>query len=655
MNTTIKKTLCLAGICLAMHAGSYAQSAYMKAADEYYTKGDYYAAAQLYEKALNGEVVKKTEYNPYTNNKVKSGPSGTTQKSDAQYKLAESYYRLHQYEKAEPNFKAASDAGNASASYYHAKSLQFNGKMAEAEAAYNKVLSMDGADAGMKSDATLQLSSIGFAKNQMARNDLARYSVTKANVNAPGATYAPAIQEGKLVFTSTRADAEYSTSNPNTNKLYQINESGTAGLMGLPADAKMDQGIASFYGNSMYYTKWQMADGKKQAGIYKAEKSGSGWTAPALLANAVNASGTSNSQPYVTGDGKWLLFSSDRQGGMGKKDIWAVALDATGNPAGNAVNLKDVNSAGDDEAPFYHQPSKTLVFASNGRVGMGGYDLFTAKGDVTGAMQQPVNMGYPVNSNKDDIYYLSTDQKSVWNNAWFSSDRSSECCLDLYSFNRQRVKKNISGKVVNCMDGTGVAGASIVAKDAQGRQVYAGRTDANGQFSFLMDEFMPLETSLSAEGFDAANLRLNIAGDDELDAFTAGPLCMNKEKPKPVEVGKAIVLKNVLYDFGKSTLSKSSYPEFDSLANLMNEYPGMKIEISAHTDDIGKESDNLKLSERRAESCVAYLASKGISRERIVAKGYGETMPVAPNKVEGKDNPEGRKLNRRTELKVLNY
>jgi outer membrane protein OmpA-like peptidoglycan-associated protein len=170
-----------------------------------------------------------------------------------------------------------------------------------------------------------------------------------------------------------------------------------------------------------------------------------------------------------------------------------------------------------------------------------------------------------------------------------------------------------------------------------------------------MDEFVTVETSVNADGYEAANLRMNIAADDELDAFSAPALCINKEKPKPVEVNKAVVLHNVQYEFGKSTLSKQSYPMFDSLINWMNEYPAMKVEVSSHTDNIGSDAFNQKLSEARAASCVEYLASKGISRDRILSKGYGETMPIEPNQIKGKDNPEGRKKNRRTEFKVLNY
>jgi OOP family OmpA-OmpF porin len=655
MATSIKKALCFSGILVGMGTGVFAQNAYIKAADEHYTKGDYYGAAQLYEKGLSGKTDKKEEYHPYTNNKTTAAPASISGKSDATFRLAESYYQLHQFEKAEPLFKAAADAGNADAGYYYAKCLKFNGKAAEAQTALQAYSTQANANPALLADAKQELASTEFAKTQMLRKDLGRYQVTKAGMNTQGATYAPASMNGQLVFTSTRPDADYLKSNPNTNKLYRQPEGSPAELIGLAADAGMEQGVASFYGNNMYYTKWQLVNGKKQASIYKAEKSGTGWTAIQALGTAVNASGASASQPYVTSDGKWLLFSSDMAGGMGKKDIWAIGLDAAGNPTGTASNLKSINSAGDDEAPFYHLASKTLVFASNGRVGMGGYDLYSAKGDITGTMKEPVNMGYPVNSIKDDIYYLSTDAKSVWNNAYLSSDRASECCLELFAFNKLKVKKQVTGKVVDCQGAVPVIGATITAKDVNGKEVYSGKTDASGQYSFMMDDYTPLQTTASAEGYVDGSLSVMTPTDEEVETFNAAPLCMNKEKPKPVEVNQAIVLENVLYDFGKSTLRKESYPKFDKLIEWMKEYPNMAIELSAHTDNIGSDAFNQKLSEKRAASCVDYLVSKGIAKDRIIAKGYGETQPVAPNQVNGKDNPEGRKLNRRTEFKVLHY
>ncbi|MEZ4979623.1 MAG: OmpA family protein [Chitinophagales bacterium] len=121
-----------------------------------------------------------------------------------------------------------------------------------------------------------------------------------------------------------------------------------------------------------------------------------------------------------------------------------------------------------------------------------------------------------------------------------------------------------------------------------------------------------------------------------------------------IQVGKSYELANILYDFGKATLRDESKLVLDELINILQENPSIIIELSAHTDNIGSDESNLKLSQARAESCVAYLISKGISKSRLSAKGYGEAVPIAPNENEdGSDNEEGRQKNRRTEFKVL--
>jgi outer membrane protein OmpA-like peptidoglycan-associated protein len=118
-------------------------------------------------------------------------------------------------------------------------------------------------------------------------------------------------------------------------------------------------------------------------------------------------------------------------------------------------------------------------------------------------------------------------------------------------------------------------------------------------------------------------------------------------------VNEKFVIENVYYDYDKAELKVESYPALDEIARMLNTYPAMVIELSAHTDSKGSDTYNQKLSEARAQSAVDYLVSKGIARERMVAKGYGESQPVAPNEINGKDNPEGREKNRRTEFKVL--
>jgi outer membrane protein OmpA-like peptidoglycan-associated protein len=274
-------------------------------------------------------------------------------------------------------------------------------------------------------------------------------------------------------------------------------------------------------------------------------------------------------------DGKTLLFASDKPGGSGGFDLWYAVLDANGKPE-KVVNLgSTINTPSDEQAPFYHEASGTLVFSCNGRVGMGGFDFFYSKGTID-AWGEPVNFGYPVNSIKDDIYFTSQGSaKNMLENVLLSSDRSAECCLELFT-----LKKKI-----------------------------------------------PVEPP---------------------PAPVVPPV---KEEPK---VEAVIVMENVYYDFDRSSLQQASFPALDRLVGLLNEYPAMVIEIRAHTDDLGNDKYNMQLSEARAKTVVDYLVSKGIDKARLQSKGYGASMPVAPNKHDdGTDNPEGRQKNRRTEFKVL--
>jgi OOP family OmpA-OmpF porin len=656
MSGAIKKVFTASFLYIGMTAASYGQQAYLKAADEHYNKGDYFGAAQLYEKFLAGKGTVKNEFNPYTSQRTKGAKAKPGNAADASLKLAESYYRLHQFAKAEPLLETAKGK-DAGITLLYAQTLKYNGKADQAVTVLTKYIDSLPKGSEQYNQAKLELESINFAKEQLQRKDLQRFTVTrKDGWNTVGATYAPAAMGSQLVVTSTRADSASNPKNPHANKLYAATGGTLEKLSGYTPDADMEQGIASFSpnGNTMYFTKWTLQNGQKVAAIYKSEKQGANWGSPILLDASVNAPNATMRQPYATQDGKYLLFASDRPGGRGKNDIWYIALDAAGNPTGTAVNLEAVNTAGDDEAPFYHQASGTLVYASNGLVGMGGYDLYVAKGSIGSAWAKPKNMGYPVNSVKDDIYYLSTDPKSVWNNAVFSSDRQSECCLELFAFDKLKVKKVISGKVTDCKDGSPVGGASVQAVDANGNTVFTGTTDANGQYSIAMDEFASLQASANSSGYEKGAISIAVPANEDDETLVASAICIKKIE-KPVEENKAIVLEDVLYAFNKSTLSKKSYPLFDTLISLMNTYPAMQVEISAHTDNIGSDAYNQKLSDKRAASCVAYLVSKGISADRLIAKGYGETTPVAENKLNGKDNPAGRAKNRRTEFKVLHY
>jgi outer membrane protein OmpA-like peptidoglycan-associated protein len=381
------------------------------------------------------------------------------------------------------------------------------------------------------------------------------------------------------LFTSTK-ESNY------TNRIYLAKDTAAASRAGIPQSSKTHQGAISLSadGNVLYLTQWTVADGKKSAAIYASRKEGDKWSEPVKLDAVVNAAGANTQQPFIMPDGRQLLFASDRAGGNGGYDLWSAELDASGKPL-SVQNLGPaINTSSDEEAPFYHPASGTLVFASNGRTGMGGYDLYYAKGSA-GKWEAPVNFGYPVNDVKDDMYFFSRSKSAyILEDAWFSSDRSAECCLELFSLHLAPPPPPVKEEPV------------IAAKPA------------------------PTLT----------------------DTILSAP------------VNTAITIQEIYYELNEFILKPESHPALDKLVAMLQEHPQMEIEISAHTDNTGAARYNQQLSEKRALNCVAYLVGKGIDKKRLQYKGYGATKPVAPNtNPDGTDNPEGRKLNRRIELRIL--
>jgi OmpA-OmpF porin, OOP family len=566
---------------------------YLKAADNYYKKGDYYSAARYYEKYLGskGSKTKPDDYNPYN---VKPA-SGAVQRAApsaqlAVYNLAESYRLLNYPVKAVTYYEQVLSYSNNQiplARYYYASTLRALGKYEEAEKAFQLFLDEYTTDDVYNHSAKSEVLNLHFIREQLQKTDLSLYTVEKqgAAINPGGANYSPVwLNKNTLLFTSTRPD-DSSKNKPFLNRLYEAEYSnGTSQQVNkieIPQGAGIHQGVASISpdGTTLFLTRWSIVDGKKTSAVYISKKQEKGWSEPILMDALVNTPGYNAQQPYMLADGKTLLFASDKPGGSGGFDLWYATLDANGK-AEKAVNLGNtINTISDEQAPYYHAATGTLVFSCNGRIGMGGFDFFYSKGAIDD-WATPVNFGYPVNSIKDDIYFTSRgDSKNMLEDVLLSSDRLAECCLELFS----------------------------------------------------LKKIIPVEVAK--------------------DSVTTPVISLVTEEPK---VEAVIVIENVYYDFDRSSLRQESYPALDKLVALLNEYPAMVIEIRAHTDNMGDEKYNMLLSDARAEKVLAYLVSKGIDKSRLQSKGFGATMPVEPNKHEdGRDNPEGRQKNRRTEFKVL--
>ena len=638
---------------------------FLAAADRYFASGDYYSASQYYEKYLAGKPGKKSSagFNPYAVSAAATKKVTVTSDSKEKviYNLAECYRKLHYHDKAVTHYQQASNFDRNAfplAKFHYASTLRALGRYDEAAAEFTAFRQGYTQNDLYAATADREIQNIGYIKQQMARKSLSAYNINKDNgLNAEGGSYAPVwIDDKNIWFTSTRPQGDDKAKNTN-NRIYQSEFSGgkatgpVAVEIAQPKD--MQQGVAAISpdGNTIYMTRWDIAKNKKNASIFMSKKANGKWGDP-VPATALEAAGSNTQQPFIMPDGKTLLFSSDRTGGFGGFDLWMAPIDANGN-VGTPVNMGDkINTAFDEQAPSYHAASQTFVFSTNGRVGMGGYDFFYSKGPLE-SLSEPKNFGYPVNSVKDDLYFTSRGPaRNILEDVILSSDRDAACCLELFSLVKQKPIKQLSGMVTACADNKPLPGIKIVVVDTiTGKIILDSKTDANGSYSFTLEDYLPLKAMASDSAYFNNSVRFNGPEDAEEDKYTTPDLCLTLIPATPEE---AIKIDNVYYDYNKASLQKTSFAALDKLVILLKDNPALRIELNAHTDSKGEEDYNQRLSDARAKTVVNYLISKGISKDRLTAVGMGESQPVAENtNPDGSDNPEGRQQNRRTEFKVI--
>ncbi|HPF01388.1 MAG TPA: OmpA family protein [Bacteroidales bacterium] len=369
-----------------------------------------------------------------------------------------------------------------------------------------------------------------------------------------------------------------------------------------------------------------------------------GWS-DIIPIDAVNTSDHWESQPSISSDGKTLYFISDRPGGIGGYDIYTSTRDESGSWSAPQNMGKIVNSEGNEKSPFIHTDSQTLYFSSEGRPGMGGYDIYYARMDDNGTWQKPVNIGYPINSKYDDVgFFVSTDGKY----GYFGSNNMSEGLggWDFYSFElyeeaRPEKVLFVKGTVKNEQDDKPVEAKieikNLTTKEIReipvdhetGEYVAAIKFESDFMLTVKKPDFVYESTYISKE-----------------DSSFAEPTSVDVDL-EPVQLGKAYRMKDIYYESNSADLTAESKKVLDEFIEFLNENPNIKVKIQGHTDNIGGDAFNLTLSENRAHSVYEYLVSRGVSSSRLSYKGFGETQPVDTN-----DTEAGRAMNRRTEFLV---
>lgn len=400
-------------------------------------------------------------------------------------------------------------------------------------------------------------------------------------------------------------------------------------------------------------------NGKIQCQLFELSKKGNDWANPKALPKAVNEVGTSNTQPTIANGKKdyreIIYFVSDRKDGKGGNDIWYTIYDKRKESYREARNAgMKINSRQDEITPFYDNETAILYFSSEGHKGLGGLDVFFTEG-YKSKWEEPINVGIPLNSPADELYFTpfpnGIDGMFVSNRAGGVALKNKTCCDDLYAFRKidsvQIIIKCIVFKDSVLSEGTKM---NVYFINSEGEKIYnkSSFTDKNGNVIFNL---LP-GRKYQIESADESTFT-EIAVINTLDAFDG----MKLEKYFYLKTMKdrTFVLENINYEFDKDRLTDEAKTIIDEkLLPILINNPQIIAELGSHTDNKGTEAYNKALSQNRAESVVKYLIFKGIEASRLKSKGYGESQPIAKNtNADGSDNPEGRAMNRRTEIRVI--
>ena len=462
-------------------------------------------------------------------------------------------------------------------------------------------------------------------------------------INSAADEYLPALTvDGQEMIFTRRTDSEdfFRTT-------LQQGQWSQATRLGEPINTPDNEGAQclSQDGRLLFFTACGRADGAGRCDLYLCTRKGGQWGKPRNLGAPVNTSAW-ESQPSFSIDGRTLYFVSDRKGGYGGLDIWKSVFTDEGWSA--PVNLgPNINTAGDEMSPFIHYDDRTLYFASNGHIGMGGQDLFVARLQDDGSWGQPTNLGYPINTPKDETNLIVSADGLT---AYYSSDREGGYGRqDLYTFPlpaeaRPLVTLCMKGTVSDAATGQKVS-AQIQVIDLQTGEAVAATTSDGRTGAYMVS--LPAATNYaihaSAKGYLFHSQNIDLAPGTTVWREIDASIALSR-----IESGQLIALRNVFFATGKSDLLPASQVELDKVAALLKANPTIGVELGGHTDNVGSAEDNLRLSQARAEAVMRYLVGQGIEAQRLTPKGYGESRPVADNATE-----EGRQQNRRTELKIL--
>ncbi len=652
-------------IILLISFGTFAQKNFTKEADAKFKNEQFFSAIDAYKKAETKE--KKPAEKARINFQI-----GECYRMLVEPKQAETYYRRA--------IKLKYDKSNPLVIFQLAEVLKEEGLYKEAAEEYERFLKVKPgfkmAEDGLKA----------CDKAQEWRNNPTRHKVeSELQLNTDKYDFSPVFADRKykeLIFSSSRPGSTGSDIDDRTGESFMdlwLTTRDNNGkwseptLMPTAINTEDNEGAACFNRkmNRIYFTRCPRPQGKKSGSpgcdILFSDQQGRGWKSAESIGLKPEGGDTiSLGHPCLSSNDMFMIFASDMPGGSGGKDLWLSEWDRKEKVWKTPVNLgSSINTAGDEMFPHLKDDG-TLYFSSTGHIGMGGLDMFKAEKTGDNQWGNVENLGYPLNSSEHDfgIIFDRGDQEK----GFFTSSRAdSKGHDDIYSFKLPSIVFTWEIIVKNKATNEPVPGATITLVGSDGTTV-TKTTDETGKFKFEEENnnrFIKKETNYSVKiektDFLVGNGNVSTVGREEGKNFVSEYVI------QPASKDVVIDFPEVRYDLDKWALQVNetinSKDSLDYLYNTLMENPTIVIELQSHTDCRGSDAYNQKLSQKRAQSCVDYLITKGIPADRMVPVGYGEKQPRGPqfeckaiDKLPTKQEQEAaHQKNRRTQFRVLSF
>lgn len=676
---------------IAHNGFSQSKKLWIETADDAYARKDYATAAVYYARVLDDTTVLKSYVLPYeaqiVNLKMKSlfevPELRVTRRKDSTnqakedlvvsskydfilYRLAQSYRLNFDYNHAAEQYRKCVERNvYPDAGFYYGLSLMSLKSYSPALQAFETYV-----QAKQGNDSLIRLAVKKEASCYFALDSLQPRKVQKVKmldtvfINKGTSNFAPMYYLGndKMIFTSARRGGVVTDPAKQDSRyfcdLYYSTLEDTIWQrpvnFGRPVNTSLHEGAGVFTPDEvMLFTRWS-DNNRREAFIYMARTNGGRFYEAMKLGTNINVPGCKTQQPYVNFDGTKLFFSSNRPGGQGGFDLWMAPIDGNGF-IGNPVNLGPaVNTNGDEITPFYHDISNTLYFSSNSWPGLGGYDVFKSSLNVDDSVySKPVNLNAPLNSSKDDAYFV---MDRLGTKGLFSSDRldcPSGHCYNIYDFVNGVIKFDIEGVVYDEETNLPIPSALVTIRDVHGgEEPFFIVTDEKGHYQSDLKPNMEYFLKAQKNGYFGKAASAVTKGLTESTHFVED-FYLSKIPAGDIEI------EGIEYDFDRATLRPKSLEVLDKIVDLLKINDNLTIELSSHTDSRGNDAYNMRLSQARAQSCVDYLLLKGIPKNRVIANGYGETRPIVPQAEIDKmvdKSPEfeaAHQKNRRTAFRVI--